>query len=578
MAANMSISDLLSSLTAGKRPDVFLSVTPGVGLEMIQIDYNAGELQSYALRPIQYNESLRELTDMEGFKTAVSEMFTELNINPKCNITLNLPTVLFGSMDINLMLGEENITGAAMSEVEQSYVFKRHDPMVKWFDSNTGSTENRKIFYSAVQQLVVENIGAALGELGAQLVSVEMSLLSTLRALDFTGLAAEEMKNGVTWNVLTVNATGYTILSLSGKNIIDYYEEPLPVNSYQGDEIYNAISASAQISLMSLPANYLMVISDTSSVSAEMLAKNLNVDYTIEYVENNQFKRKGFINASLNVLPENASKASLQAIGCAIAKSSDYPIRCDFLATSNVEIRTAESTVTIPIGEDVIEVSPRTAQIVAGVIAVILIAIAGVLCLVFPPIRNDLQTELDTMNTEIAKIDKEIKKIEEEMQMADKFSVKKAMGDVLKDNRAKLIAYSAIGEAVPNNLWLTFFETTGKGSITVKGGAATVEDVYTFYRNLKESTNASGLQLKQLEMQADNVDDFMANMPVTYDFEISNAVAAPKPVVEEDTTGKKGKNSASGGKNKKKGKATGKAANIKSGDAPEKLLSDTPLN
>ena len=152
MAANMSISDLLSSLTAGKRPDVFLSVTPGVGLEMIQVDYNAGELQSYALRPIQYNESLRELTDMEGFKTAVSEMFTELNINPKCNITLNLPTVLFGSMDISLMLGEENITGAATSEVEQSYVFKRHDPLVKWFDSNTGSAENRKIFYSAVQQ------------------------------------------------------------------------------------------------------------------------------------------------------------------------------------------------------------------------------------------------------------------------------------------------------------------------------------------------------------------------------------------------------------------------------------------
>lgn len=558
MVANMSISDLLSSLTAGKRPDVFLSVTPGVGLEMIQVDYANNQIKNYTNRPVSYNESLRELTNMEEFKNAVSEMFTELNINPKCNVTLNLPTVLFGSMDINLMLGDEAITGAATSEVEQSYVFKRHDPIVKWMDSNTGSNENRKIFYSAVQQLVVENVSNALNELGAVLVSVEMSLLSTLRALDYTGLAAEEMKSGTTWNILTVNAIGYTIVSMCGKNIVDYYEEPLPVNSYEGDEIYNAISASAQISLMSLPANYLMVISDTNSVSAENLAKNLNVEYTIEYVENNKFKRNGFMAASLDVLPDNALKASLQAIGCAISKQSDYPLFCDFLASSNVEVKKADETVTLPIGDEGITISVMMAQVVAAVIAAIFLGIAGAGLLIFPPLRDEQQSQLDSINAEIAKIDKEIKKIKEEQQMANKFSVKAAMNDVLQDNRAKLIAYSAIGEAVPENLWLTTFSTSGKGSITVKGGAGSVEDVYTFYRNLKESTNAGGLQLNKLEMQSDNVDEFMSNLPVTYDFEISNYVA-PKKVepVEEETNvkGKKGK--SSGGK---KGKGKSKAS------------------
>lgn len=573
MSSN-SITNILNGLLAGgSRPSVYLSVTPDTGLEMLQVDYANKEIKNYTLRPISYNESLRELSNIEEFKTAVSEMLTELGINPKCNITLNLPTVLFGSMDINMMLGDESITGAVTSEVEQSYIFKRHDPIVKWMDSNTGSSENRKIFYSAVQQLVVDNIATALTELGANLVSVEMSMLSTLRALDFTGLAADEMKEGVSWNILTVNATGYTILSMSGKNIVDYYEEPLPVNSYEGDEIYNAISASAQISLMSLPANYLMVISDTNSVSAEILAKNLSFDGTIEYVENNKFKHEGFISANLSVLPELLSKVSLQSIGCAISKASDYPISCDFLASSNVEIKQAVELVTLPIGEEGIQISPIVAQICAFLIMVLLLAIGGVGMMLVPPIRDEQQAQLDSINADIAKIEKEIKKIQEEQKIANKFSVKKAMNDVLQDNRAKLIAYSAIGESVPNNLWLAKFITTDHGAITVSGGAGTVEDVYAFYRNLKESTNAPGLQIKKLEMQSDNVDDVMSNMSVFYDFEISNYVPQAAPVADESEEAAKGAKGKSSTKSKN-AKSTGQAANV----PEEKLLSDTPIN
>ena len=306
------INDFIDKLTAGNRPDVYLSVTPGVGLEMIQIDDSSHTIKSYAVRPLAYNESLREISNMDDFKKAVTEMFEELKLNPKCNITLNLPTVLFSSIEMSLILGDEAITGAVTSEVEQSYVFKRHDPIVQWWDSNVGNGENRKLFYSAVQQLVVESISSALAELGANLVGVEMSILSTLRALDYTGLAASEMQDGVTWNLLTVNSNGYTLVSLTGKNVVDYYEEPIAIKSYEGDEIYNVISSSAQITLMSYPTNYLLVLSDTDSVSAEVLAKALNVDGTIEYIENNKFKRKEFLPVSLDVLPDNILKISLQ--------------------------------------------------------------------------------------------------------------------------------------------------------------------------------------------------------------------------------------------------------------------------
>lgn len=563
MSANV-IQDFMSKLSAGNRPDVFLSVTPGIGLEMIRVDQASRTVKNYGLRPLAYNESLREIGNMEEFKTAVSELFEELNISPKCNVTVNLPTVLFGSIDMSLMLGDEAITGAITSEVEQSYVFKRHDPVVQWWDSNTGSGETRKLFYSAVQQLVVENISNALTELGAVLVGVEMSLASHLRALDFSGLAASQMRDNVGWNLLTVNSNGYTLVSLVGKQVIDYYEEPIAVKSYEGDEIYNVISSSAQITLMSYPATQLLVVSDTSAVSAEILAKNLNIDYQIEYVENNKFKRKAFLPVSLDVLPDNEIKVSLQAIGVAISKFSDFPISCNFMATSSGEVAAAEEVVKIPIGEKEYAITPTAAMILALLVGGILAAAAAVPSfLLLPNMLAQKQASLDELNASISQVEKQIEDLKKEQQIADKFNIKAAINNVIQNNRVKLMSYTALGQSVPPELWLTSFSTSGNGQILITGGASSVEDVYLFFKNMKDALVGSNLQLKKLEMVSDVEDELMSNLPVTYDFEISNMKDAPPPVDD------KGKGSKSGGK------TTGQAANV----APEKkLLSDKPIN
>ena len=572
MSSNF-INDFMDKLTAGNRPDVYLSVTPGVGLEMIQVDDNSHTIKSYAVRPLAYNESLREISNMEEFKKGVSEMFEELKINPKCNVTINLPMVLFGSIEMSLMLGDEAITGAITSEVEQSYVFKRHDPIVQWWDSNVGSGETRKLFYSAVQQLIVDGLSAALSELGANLIGVEMSLLSTLRALDYTGLAASEMQDGITWNLLTINSNGYALISMSGRNVVDFYEEPIAIKSYEGDEIYNVISSSAQITLMSYPANYLLILSDTDSVSAEMLAKSLNVDGTIEYIENNKFKHKEFLPVSLDVLPDNILKISLQAIGTAVSKSFSYPISCNFLSSASGEIATAEEIIKIPIGENEYTTTPTMARVMSIAIAILLLVPVGIAMLLLPKIQADKQAQLDELNASIQQIEKEIKELKEAQQMAGKFSVKNEITKTLQDNRVKLMAYSAIGESVPSQLWLSYFMTEGSGKISIKGGASSVEDVYSFYKSLKEYLVASDLKLQKLEMVSDDVDEFMSNLPVTYNFEISNIsqVSAP-PVVDADA---KKDGTAQNKSQDAAGKTTGKAVNL---PQDKKLLSDTPIN
>ena len=90
------------------------------------------------------------------------------------------------------------------------------------------------------------------------------------------------------------------------------------------------------------------------------------------------------------------------------------------------------------------------------------------------------------------------------------------------------MTYIALGESVPSKLWLTYFITKEDGKIDIKGESASVEDVYTFYRNLKDSLINSQLKLYKLELKSDSLDDEIAinsNLPTNYEFEITNMSA-----------------------------------------------------
>lgn len=46
------------------------------------------------------------------------------------------------------------------------------------------------------------------------------------------------------------------------------------------------------------------------------------------------------------------------------------------------------------------------------------------------------------------------------------------------------MAYAALGESIPKDIYLTYFMTTDDGKINIKGCADSVEDVYVFFKNL----------------------------------------------------------------------------------------------
>lgn len=541
----MDLNNMFSQFFSGKKNTVYMSITPGIGLELIDVDEHAKVVRNYAYRPLEYNDSLREIADIDAFKTAVTELFAELHLNIKSNVVLNLPLVLLGSMDLSVLLGDDAVTEALTSEVEQSYIFKRHEPIVSWADSNSSRAGDlRKLFYSAIQQDLVDKIKEALTELGATLTGIEISTTSVLKALDFSGLTTEQMKDGVSWNLMTISQNGYSICSMVGKNLVDYYEEPLAIKSFEGNEIYNAINASAQITLMSYPANYLFILSETDLVSAELLAGRMPVDCIVNFYDDNSFKKQEAVPTSLEVLEEVAGKISLEAIGIAVSNVVKHPVAFDFMSahgSSDSSADNPDEPVHVVLGSNEFDISPNNARNLSVVIALVFLVPIFLLFIAVPMVGKKKQAQLDELKSNVAKVQAEIKRYEEEQNKAGSFDVNQEIKKVLGTNRAKLMSYTALGEAVPKKLWLTYFSAKNDAKFDIKGEASNVENVYTFYRNMKDSLIDTQLRLHKLEMKSKSVDDAVTidpNAPSDYIFEITNMSAEelnpPPPVASGD--------------------------------------------
>lgn len=542
----MNVDELISKLGIGKKETIYLSITPGVGLELIQLDVRNKIVKNYGYKPLYYNESLRELAEFETFKTAVSDLFAEMRLNTRCDVVLNIPMVLIGGRELPVILADDAISEALTSEAEQSYIFKRYEPVISWVEATglnpNANSENRKFYYSAIQKNVLEGIKSALQELGMTLVDIQLSTSSILRALMYSGFLEEQTKDGVSWNLMLVTSNGYSILSMLGKNIVDYYEEPLAIKSFDGEELYGAMNASAQIALMSYPASHLVVVSETDLLSAELLSSRLNFDGQISYYENNDFKKNDLIQVSLEVLEEAAHKISLEAIGNAVSSAVALPIEFNFMGEStNKKADNPDEPIHVVLGSTEFDISQNGARNISIIISTLILIPFIILFISVPMITRSKQAQANEMNSKLEQFKKQVESLQEEQNRYDNFDINDEVKNVVANNRIKLMGYIALGESVPKDLWLTYFLAQGNGKFDIKGKAKSVQDIYSFYSNMKESLINVPLNLQQLEMESQNVDDAVSpisNALSTYKFEITNMSASDFAPKEDKSSNK----------------------------------------
>lgn len=523
------LNQLLSQLGANTKITVGVAMSPSVGLEMIEINPKTKVIEKYACKQLDYDYSKREIADYDRFREVLIELFDELKINRKSNIVLTLPSVHYGLISLPTMLGDEAVTSAIISEVEQaSYIFKRQDPVISWVDAYpSGGKENREVLYGAIQQTALDEINAACVEIGCTLIAIETAPNSLLKTLSYNQLAEEHMAPNTTWNLMVINPNSYSMITLTGKSVIEYREEPLALRSFVGDEIYEAIISSAQLTLQTIPSNYLYIVSETDIVSAEVLSMKIPFDGNIKFLESNKYVQNPLMQASYNILPNLVLKITPEVIGSGIYNLSDYPFRFNLLGQGvDTSAFIAEDAPKIRLNNTEIELTSafvkKTALILTAIVVVPALLILYLLNFLSTNQQNtldDINRQLDLAKTELANY--------EGIDKKNEFDDKLEINTVQATNRTKLIYYTAIGASLPANTWLIYMDVYGDKKVDIIGRSTSVENVYAFYKGLKMSVIDSDLRLNRLEMSADSVgnlviEDLNSIKPSFYEFEITN--------------------------------------------------------
>ncbi len=509
------MDNFLAKLKPDTKVNVGVSVSPNVGVEMIMVDSAQHKIIKYAQRPLGYNSSNREIEDYGEFKTALSDLFKELKIDPKnSNIVLNLPNVCFGHSFLPTMLDDEGVTTALVSDVEQNYLFKKNVPAVSWLEvKENNTTEKRYVLYSAMQEGVVDIVKQIFSDLGATLVAIENTYSSLIKTLEYTELTKEFAKTPGSWNILLVSQNSYSVFSLVDYNVIEYYEDPLAIKSFNNDEVYVAISQAASAVLDKFPSDKLLIVSESNDVSAEILAIQLKQPGQVMFLECNQYAKTPIMEVDLNVLPHYIKAITPEAIGAAVYRSRDFSLKLNFLAQTETK---APDTIDV-MG---FALTQEQLMIYTAIIGVAIVAVFFLCSTALGSYVSNLEAKKTALDSEATAIQSELAALQKDEGKIDIYTAAKSIDKSMVE---KILYYNAIGADIPAKVWLTAFYADTRGTYGIEGATTSVDDVYLFFRNIKSQVPDSDLVLSKLSVDdKDGIIDIEKTQTADYTFELAN--------------------------------------------------------
>lgn len=532
------MEDLLTKFGFNTKTVVGVSISSNNLIEMICVDKTSRSIIQYAAREIRYNNAIREIVDYDELSTALSELFRELHLNPKsCKVMLNMPNVQFAFIHLPLILPDDQVTNAIASEVEQLYLFKRHEPVISWNTvDQSQETDKRYIVYSAIQDSAIQSIREVFEDLGAQLIAVENSHSSMLKGVQYSRILEDEMESGASFNILLITSNSYAIFCMSGHKVVDYYEEPLAIKSFTDDEVYLAISSAAGSTLEHYPTQNLLIISETNDVSAELLSSKISFDGAIKYLDRNKFSDQSFINLDVAVLQAYLPLITLESVGIATYNYEQYPVKFNFLSeVAGVEIA---STLSVNVFGKEVELDKKA-------IGIIMAAVFGCLIVFFLLIGLLLNASSKKMAEEIAQLDSKQQELEAKIKeskisvdVADIYTISQ---QIYTENKKELALFNALSADIPREVWVEGFRTNSDGEVYITGKATGSDYIYTFFRSLKASN--PDIFISQLQLDFDNSSPIpdLKSMNNIYLFEIKSTKNKKPP----EETGAEGENAES---------------------------------
>lgn len=505
-------------------------------LEVIQTSKTNSEIQKYTNRFVNYNAITREVESYETLKAEIESALLELEINPKnCAATISLPNVLFGVSELPEILSDDEITNALISDAEESYIFKRQEPVVSWNKISTTDTSS-KIVYSALQESVLKEIKTICTDLGITLLSVQNTMSELLTGLSFSELINKMIPTDKSaWNILLISGTSYSIFNFIGEKLNNYFEEPLAVKSFTDEEVYSAVGSMASIALQNYPATNLLIISETDEISAEVISSKLSTSSIPFYIEQNKFQQRPSLKVNLNVLPGFIPQITIAAVGASVDHFENKSIKFNYLTTSG---QTAGGA------GDLITIGDRTFELTKEIVTKYTIILVSTIAIIFGGLYFTMNSIINGINEKVNQLTQEETTLQNELssnsEQTTTVNISNTIASIIKSNRKKMLYYDALSYGIPEKLWIESFYAGSGDAIGINGVSMNSNDIAAFLKGIREVAGESEVSVVKLTVTGSD-DVVNSTEPELFSFTLANQAyknsSSTSAPAEDNTTG-----------------------------------------
>lgn len=532
------------NFTKNKITNVGVAITLDNRMEVVVVDYASKKVLDYRTVPLEYNYQSKEIADYTAFATALkSILFDEMHLVAKnINLVLTLPSIHLATAQIPSAQTEPGAVESILATYAQdSYLFKRHEPVVAYQPYSSSNKENMPVIYSAMQESVASQIKEILvDDIGIENFSINNPYASIINALAYCGQIEAQVNSNEVWNFVQITNNGFTLFQMVGTKITEINDMPLPLKTFAPEEIYESMALSLQNNLSIYPAASLYVLSRTDLLSAQILLQSMELRGDVAFLENNKFTPAPFIDIDSNVDSDLAKIISVEVVGSAITTNSS-PIKLCYLSNKDAE-EEVYGYVNL-FGQDVALNNTFISKVIIFLIVAVL-AIGGIAYWGASSINKVHENNVNTKKAKKSALEAEITQLK-----GGDNNIEKIIADISQNNEASALYFNSISVEIPSNMWLTYFYTDSSGALDIKGDTSSVGSIYSFFRSVKDSVPESTINLSKLEYN--DIDAIVSAAPQgdkTITFEISNSsynkviemMAAKVPTGEGGEAGKEG--------------------------------------
>ena len=299
---------------------VGVSITPEIGLEVAEIDFETKRVLKYASRPLDYNVNTRRVADMDIFKETFQELMLELNISKDSKVVLNIPAVTYKVAEYPAIMDETETSNAVMESLLADPAFGENDePCFSAAKLPSSSIQFNKVVYTAAQHSVISEMVMLIRDLGYKIYAIDSSVSSTYNALNVGRLT--NIEPDTSWTLMIVDNFMCRVIPMIGYSPVDAFEERIAIGEVLEDsENYATVLSAAQPILRNNPSKYLYVVSKTKIINAEVLASRLQYNAPIIHQEASVYSKEAFLEIAPGVDPDYQTQISLDVIGAAIRR------------------------------------------------------------------------------------------------------------------------------------------------------------------------------------------------------------------------------------------------------------------